>query len=229
MLDWAAYLVATLVGIRYAIRSGKRRSAGNVDMSITIALAPQYDVQLRRLSEELSRIMTDAERSSAVGAPSSDVAEGAERSVLRSAERDESASVMLETPRQVLELFRPGLHAAIMDSRRFLALETDWDGVGSPGYREETWQRAVAFLVRFSAELSDGIDVETSDIELMPGSNGNIDFELFVGSRRLLFSVHEADEHTVRFFGHDPDRRNVVKGTLDPTGDIDWLVTWSRS
>ena len=116
-----------------------------------------------------------------------------------------------------------------MDSRRLLELETDWDGASSRGYREETWQRAVAFLVRFSAELSDGIDVETSDVEIMPGSNGNIDFELFVGRRRMLFSVHNADPHAIRFFGHDPDRRNVIKGTLDPTGDISWLVTWSHA
>jgi len=197
-------------------------------MSITIALAPQYDVQLKRLGEELSRIMTDAERASDSGATTTEVVERAEQSVRRGAEREQPASVMLETPRQVLELFRPGLHAAIMESRQLLELETDWDCAGSRGYREETWQRAIAFLVRFSAELSDDLDVETSDIEIMPGSNGNIDFELFVGSRRLLFSVHEADAHMVRFFGHDPDRRNVVKGTLDPTGEIDWLVAWSH-
>jgi len=198
-------------------------------MSITIALSQQYDVQLKRLGEDLSRIMTDAERASEAGTTESDVDESVEQPSRRRVQREEPASVMLETPRQVLELFRPGLHAAIMDSRKLLELETDWDGAGSRGYQEQTWQRAVAFLVRFSAELSDSIDVETNDIEIMPGSNGNIDFELFAGGRRLLFSVHEADAHAIRFFGHDPDRRNVIKGTLDPTGDVSWLVTWSHS
>ena len=57
-------------------------------MSITIALSQQYDVQLKRLGEELSRIMTDAERASEAGVTSDDV-ESVEQSARRQLERNE--------------------------------------------------------------------------------------------------------------------------------------------
>ena len=40
------------------------------------------------------------------------------------------------------------LKAEIEQAKRILGLEDDWDGEGSPGYSEDTFNRAIAFLTR---------------------------------------------------------------------------------
>jgi hypothetical protein len=123
-------------------------------------------------------------------------------------------------------MHRLGLLKEIIESRSLLDREDDWDDMGSPGYLEATWNRAVDFVVRLAIDLRDTYQVELDRFEIMPGSFGNIDLELRTDRARLLVSVPPTPEDPARFFAHDHNKTKNVKGTLDTSSQNRWLTEW---
>jgi hypothetical protein len=110
------------------------------------------------------------------------------------------------------------LAEAIERSREILRLEDDWDGEGSPAYREADWQRAVCFLLAGAAGLHEQHGLVAITPQIFNGPDGSIELLWEHQSRRLLLNVPAGDGQ-VTLYGRDasaPDRFEV-KGALDPT------------
>lgn len=119
-----------------------------------------------------------------------------------------------------------GLADEVLASRVLLEREDDWDDMGSPGYAEATWNRAVDFLVRLATRLRDAYQIHFTSLEIMPGSYGNIDLELRTERSRLLLSVPLAADAPARYYAHDETKTRVAKGTLDTAAPNTWLLEW---
>ena len=129
-------------------------------------------------------------------------------------------------PSDLALLARLGLADEILSSRSLLEREDDWDDMGSPGYAEATWNRAVDLLVRLATRLRDAYDIRLTSVEIMPGSYGNIDLELRTARARLLLSVPPSHAAPARYYAHDETKTRVVKGTLDTAASNTWLLEW---
>jgi len=135
-------------------------------------------------------------------------------------------SMRLRTPSELLEVLRLGVRQEIQESRRLLQYEDDWDGEGSPGYLEATWQETVEFVLQLLARLADEYAVRHQAMEIMPGTCGNIDVEIEFADHRLLFSVPRDPGTPIRFFAYEVATANAIKGTLGRSAPIGWLLQW---
>lgn len=129
-------------------------------------------------------------------------------------------------PDQLFALINLGLADEVANSESLLALEDDWDGMGSPVYAEETWRRAVVALLAIASHLQDHYHGRLGVVEILPGSYGNIDIEMHAEKRMLFLSVPVDQGLPARYYGHDSTRRNVTKGTLDLRAGCQWLAGW---
>jgi hypothetical protein len=120
----------------------------------------------------------------------------------------------------------------IVKSRAMLDLEDDWDGEGSPGYDEATWQRAVAFLLTNALSLYEDYGIAPPAPKIRKGPHGSIDLHWHLPSRTLFVNVPTDRAETAEFFGHDglrgPDGRfeHTVQGFLDVDDEHLWLLLW---
>ena len=118
------------------------------------------------------------------------------------------------------------LAAEIEASRALSILADDWDEAGSPGYAEETWRRAVGFLVWIATRLWEDHGDAVAEVDVLPGSRGNVDFEIRLPDRRLLVSVPVDSSAPVRYFGQGAAETDKIKGVLDPEDPPVWLLGW---
>ena len=118
------------------------------------------------------------------------------------------------------------LAAEIEASRALLTLADDWDEAGSPGYAEETWRRAVRFLVWIATRLWEDHGRAIDEVDVLPGSRGNVDFEVRLPDRRLLVSVPADPAAPARFFGQGTTETDKTKGVLDPDDPSTRLLGW---
>ncbi len=120
------------------------------------------------------------------------------------------------------------LKKAIVASRSLLALEPDWDGEGSPGYTEGTWQRMGKFLTEHSAYLKKTYGVDAPTPEIHPGPDGSIDLLWKSSSYELLVNIPTSPDSPASFYGDDKGNLSI-KGKLHPSkfnqGLLQWLMT----
>ena len=126
---------------------------------------------------------------------------------------------------QQLPLELQHLDVAIEESRELLERPDDWDGEGSPGYDEETWQRATGFLLANAVRLWNDYGVIIDAPEISPGPAGSIDLHWRSGRRELLINVPANPGMPAGFYGDDRTG-NAVKGQLDVTEENQWLLMW---
>ena len=107
-----------------------------------------------------------------------------------------------------------------------LDLADDWDGEGSPGYEETTWQRAVDFLVRNAARLYAEYGVLIEGPKIRKGPRGSIDLHWRTPTRELLLNVPADVDALADYYGDDGAGGHVIKGTLNPTEENAWLLMW---
>jgi hypothetical protein len=155
-----------------------------------------------------------------------------DRLSVSAAERLQAAPVEADPP-PVLEVHGFRLPAALRDlvatieeSRSLLELEDDWDGEGTRGYVEQTWQRVAAFLVRYATELWETHGVVADNVEVLPSSEGGLAIDWRTGNRELLITVPEDPNHDATYYGDDGKSRHKIKGTLDTSSVDRWLVWW---
>lgn len=119
-----------------------------------------------------------------------------------------------------------GLAGAIEQSRSLLDLEDDWDGEGTRGYAEETWRRAMDFLVRYATVLWEQRGVATEDVEILPDTDGALAIDWRARGRELLIRVPEDPTQDASYYGDDGSGRYKIKGTIDTSTLGQWLVWW---
>jgi hypothetical protein len=116
--------------------------------------------------------------------------------------------------------------AAIEKSRLMLALPEDWDAEGSPAYQEETWQRAVDFLVRIAVEFWGAYGIVPAAPRIRKGPLGSIDLHWLTPKRELLINVPVEAGTPFDFYGDDRQGDHQVKGALNPAEENHWLMRW---
>ena len=115
-------------------------------------------------------------------------------------------------------LIRTNLDEEIKHSRRILDFKENWDGEGSPAYREETWARAVEFTKKLvDLLLIDVPPIEDSPEmlvpEILPGPNGSIDLDWENERFDLLINI-SVEGNLADFYG-DAYCENKVKGQVN--------------
>jgi hypothetical protein len=117
------------------------------------------------------------------------------------------------------------LHRAIDRSRDMLNWEENWDGEGSPGYAQATWDRAVDFIVRNAAQVYNRLGVRIAEPVIKPGPEGSIDIDWTSGNRRLLVNIPVSEDEPATYYGSD-GANNTLEGSLDTSGDNQWMLMW---
>lgn len=120
---------------------------------------------------------------------------------------------------------RDSIEEAIEDSRSILDLEDDWDGEGSPAYAEDTWNRAIEFLIGNAQRLKNIWGIWIAAPSISPGPDGSIDLHWKTESRELLINIPADLNQPAGFYGDDNEKHRV-KGTLEPSGRNEWLLMW---
>jgi len=118
------------------------------------------------------------------------------------------------------------IESAIEASRSLLSLGYDWDGDGSVGYNEETWNAAVAFLRRYAASVrrqSGGRSLPAPDIG--PGPMGSIDIHWESGESELLINIPSDPSLPATFYGDDYGDASI-KGTFSLSAENRGLIQW---
>lgn len=130
-------------------------------------------------------------------------------------------------PLQFINLVNLGIADEVVESEYLLALDDDWDGDGSPGYTEPTWQTAVSLLLDIANNYKSISSRRLEHAEILPGSYGNIDFEVRTHKRTLFVSVPADSRESVRYFGRNNTRDTEIRGKsmINPSGE-GWLGTW---
>jgi hypothetical protein len=136
-----------------------------------------------------------------------------------------------ETPNDVrivaeLDIYY-GLQAEIEQARRILELKDDWDGEGSAGYSEETFDRAVAFLKTHMKGLWNSYGIRIPIPRIGTGPDGSIDLHWKEPSWELLVNI-PADPNEMAVFYGDNYGVQKIRGSLDPNkvnlGIAAWLM-----
>ena len=124
---------------------------------------------------------------------------------------------------QDLGHFRP----AIERSRSMLDLPDDWDGDGSPGYAEATWQRAVQVVVESSSRYWRTSGQAPPAPSITPGPDVSIDVEWRPAGRKLVLNVPEEPAGVVTFYGKDQgSEQGFIRGEFHVSRTGEWLVGW---
>lgn len=116
---------------------------------------------------------------------------------------------------------------AIRNSEKILQLKDDWDEEGSPGYKFETWKRAVDFvrLHCYTAWRISGKSVPAPNV--FPGPDGSIDVHWRTEEFELLVNVPADLSRPATFYGDDYVDI-CIKGTVvtsrDNPGILQWLM-----
>ncbi len=126
-----------------------------------------------------------------------------------------------------LDIYK-GLKAEIEQAKRILELEDDWDGEGSLGYSEDTFNRAVAFLTTYAERLweSDGIPLPVPRIG--PGPEASIDLYWKRPRWELLVNI-PADPSEAASYSAEDDGGHRSRGFV-PTEKFDSRFgTWLKN
>ena len=118
-----------------------------------------------------------------------------------------------------------GLKAEIEQAKRILELEDDWDGEGSPGYSEDTFNRAVAFLTTHAEWLWESCSKRSPAPRIGPGPDGSIDLHWKQPSWELLVNI-PADANEMATFYGDNYEAQKIRGSLDPKNFNLGIATW---
>ncbi len=109
-------------------------------------------------------------------------------------------------------------------SRTMLDWEDDFDGEGSPAYKEETWTCARDFLednmTRIWKEHKVVIDVP----RIRPGPDGSIDIQWHNDKRHLLLNIPEDVTEPATYYGKSAFGH--VEGSFTVPWNAQWLMMW---
>ncbi|MBZ5503507.1 MAG: hypothetical protein LAN59_14955 [Acidobacteriia bacterium] len=120
-----------------------------------------------------------------------------------------------------------GLDAEIERAKGILKLQDDWDGEGSRAYSEETFNRAVVFLIKHIGRGWESCGLPSPIPRIGPGPDGSIDLHWRQPSWELLVNIPADPNEMATFYG-DNYGLQKIRGSLDPqkidSGIAGWLT-----
>jgi hypothetical protein len=131
-----------------------------------------------------------------------------------------SSEVVLPSPFSM-----PQLLATLQRSRRMLDFEDSWDGEGSPGYAEATWDRASDLLKRITGEYTARNGAEPTPPKVQPGPDGSIDIHWRRKGRDLVVNVPCSPDEPPAYYG-ETEAGATTEGRLDSAASNHWLLAW---
>ncbi len=117
------------------------------------------------------------------------------------------------------------LKAEIEQARRILELEDDWDGEGSLGYSEDTFNRATEFLTTYVEGLRDLYGIRLPIPRISAGPDGSIDLHWKQPTWELLVNIPTDINEMATFYGDNYETQKV-SGSLDPKNFNLGIATW---
>jgi hypothetical protein len=118
------------------------------------------------------------------------------------------------------------IEAVIESSRKILDLKDGWDGEGSRGYDEATWDRTIAFVWNYARRLRSQHGVRIPAPKILPGPAGSIDLHWQETDFELLVNIPANSQERAEFYGDDYGGI-FIKGAINPAvfnkGLIEWL------
>ncbi len=117
------------------------------------------------------------------------------------------------------------LRGALAKSRDILDWPDDWDGEGSPGYKESTWIRVRDFLLATAESLWRDNGVLVPAPRISAGPEGSFDIHWQSAGKELLINIPEDVTEPVTYYGDDREG-NVTKGQLNLATRPKWLLMW---
>ncbi len=117
------------------------------------------------------------------------------------------------------------LGSALVKSREILDWPDDWDGEGSPGYKESTWNRVQDFLLETAESLWRDNGVLVPVPRISAGPEGSFDIHWRSAGKELLINIPEDKTDPVSYYGDDREG-NVTKGQLNLDTRPKWLLMW---
>lgn len=136
-----------------------------------------------------------------------------------------------QRPLKVYEFEMPAalahLEAPIRASRTMLELKDNWDGDGSPRYDEETWNRAVDFVVETARGYWKNHGITAPAPRIGKGPEGSIDIHWLSPNRELLINIPPTAAESATFYGEDADdQASVLEGRMHQLERDPWILEW---
>ena len=112
-------------------------------------------------------------------------------------------------------------------AQQIVSLEDDWDGEGAQGYSQDTFNRAVKVLGRFSSAVREGCGRSLLVPTIGPGPDGTIDIYWSAATWGLLFNIPVNPNDPVTYSGNQSGSR-WIKGNLTNAEDevVSVVVEW---
>lgn len=121
------------------------------------------------------------------------------------------------------------LSEAARASLGILRLQDDWDGEGSPGYSEVTFNRVTSFLVSSALQYWSRHHKRLRAPRILPGPHGNIDLHWKTPQRELLISIPADPAEPAAYYGDDKEdgTDNAIRGKSLVTSQYnEWIFSW---
>jgi hypothetical protein len=119
------------------------------------------------------------------------------------------------------------LNEAIERSRRILYLSDDWDGEGSAGYLQDTWERAVGLLRRYAKSAHTELEMNLGVPRIAPADDGSIDLHWKTTDRQLLINIPADGSQAPTFYGDAREGDNIsgsIQSEIMHVLMVSWLV-----
>jgi len=117
------------------------------------------------------------------------------------------------------------LNAEIERAKLIIELGSDWDGEGSPGYSQDTFGRAIAFLNTHTWRLWESYGIQSPIPRIGPGPDGSIDLHWKQPCWELLVNI-PADPNEMAVFYGDNYGAQKIRGSLNPKGFNLGIAEW---
>lgn len=113
----------------------------------------------------------------------------------------------------------------IAASRKILAWSDNWDGEGSPGYKELTWKRSIRFIQDHIHWLWRKYALVIDAPDILPGPDGSIDIHWETKNYELLINIPADPSEPASFYGDDYGNSSI-RGTFKPESYNLGLLSW---
>lgn len=114
---------------------------------------------------------------------------------------------------------------SIERSKAMLNIRDNWDGEGSPGYSEDTWKRAVNFLLSMRRIAREQFQTQIAAPVISPADQGSIDVFWRNSGRNLLINIPADPMQSASYYG-ERNPEDTVCGTARVNSERPDLVAW---